>query len=484
MFIPAHEHPIRALARALALPLALGAALLAAPPAAAAPPPATHAAGDPAAGPDTNPAVEPRVEPWVEGEAPLGPEELTTSIGRIGLVLPGQQVTLVGAGFRAGETTQATLDPVTPAAVPLGTTTADSSGDVSLPVTLPTGLDVGEHTIILTSTDATRTLRVLTPPTTLTSNGTDTQAVALPIPVGGWVTLLDATEEPVTQVTSRDQGVYSLDPSTGRVTFVPKKMFWGAVRPAHFRLTDAAGQTVQGTYAPKVDARPLPFVRAAERTLTDASGDKAQVGCTAGPIAVVKCEATLTAVVGSEDVVLGTGTGETATPVVGTRLADVTLTPHGRRLAGRPGGIPADITVRMWVPDVPEPLEATGTTVLTALTVSAPRAIRYPAGVLDIPDADLPYVNALRARLADVTTVTCTGGTDNLGDPETNRSVAEDRARRVCEYLTANTVSGQVRAVVRSVGADQPVADNSTEEGRARNRRVEIAFGYAPEASS
>ncbi|WP_051570997.1 OmpA family protein [Cryptosporangium arvum] len=508
MFIPAHEHPIRALVRAAALPLALGAALTFPTAATAEPPPAPGQAGGPMAGepvggpmagepavepmagepavePMTGePAVEPMTEPWVEPAPPPAPDELTTSLGPIGLALPGQQLTLVGTGFRPGETTQATADPATATATALGTAIASGAGEVSLTVTLPTGLDVGDHTVVLTGAEVTRTLHVLTPPTALTSNGPDVQAVALPIPAGGWVTLLDAKEEPVTQVSSRDQGLYSIDPSTGRVTFAPKSMFWGAVRPVHFRISDAVGQTVQGTWTPAVDARPLPSVRTAERTLTDASGGTARIGCTAGPIAVVTCEATLTAVVGSEDVVLGTGTGQTATPVVGTRVADVTLTEQGRRLAGRPGGIAAEVSVRMWVPDRPEPFEATGETVLTALTVTAPRTIRYPAGGLDVPEADLPYLNALRSRLTDVTAVTCTGGTDDQGDAETNRQVAEDRARRVCEYLTANTISGQVRAVVRSVGEDDPVADNTTEEGRTRNRRVEIAFSYAAEPSS
>ncbi|GAA0245682.1 OmpA family protein [Cryptosporangium japonicum] len=513
MFTPAHEHPIRTLARALALPLALGAALALPAVAAAEPPPAPGQAGGPVAGDPAaqpmagdraaqpvagdpaaqpvagepvagQPAGEPLIEPWVEPAPPPAPDELTTSLGRIGLALPGQQLTLVGTGFRPGEITQATADPATASATPLGTATASDTGEVSLPVTLPTGLDVGDHTVVLAGAALTRTLHVLTPPTALTSNGTDTQAIALPIPAGGWVTLLDANEDPVTQVSSRDQGLYSIDPATGRATFVPKSMFWGAVRPVHFRISDAAGQLVQGTWTPTVDARPLPSVRAAKRTLTDAGGGTAQVGCTAGPIAVVRCEATLTAVVGSEDVVLATGTGETTTPVVGTRVADVALTEQGRRLAGRPGGIAAGITVRMWVPDRPDVFEATGETVLTTLTVTAPRTIRYPAGGLDVPEADLPYLNALRSRLTDVTTVTCTGGTDDQGDAETNRQVAEDRARRVCEYLTANTISGQVRAVVRSVGEDNPVADNTTEEGRNRNRRVEITFGYAAEPSS
>ncbi|GAA3398432.1 OmpA family protein [Cryptosporangium minutisporangium] len=410
---------------------------------------------------------------------------LETTLGRIGLAVPGQQLTLLGTGFRPSSTVEATLDPQTPAPTALGGGVADATGLVSLTVTLPASLPTAPHEIVMTGVDPagsplSKALAVTTPPTALTSSAPGPQSVTLPIPEGGWVTLLDDKEEPVTQVTSRDQGSYSLDPASGRITFRPDRMFWGPVRPVHYRLVDAVDQRVRGTYAPTVLARPLPMVRAAERTLTDADGATATIGCTAGPIAVARCEVTLSAVVGSEYVVLGTGTVAPANPLVGTRVADVALTPQGRRLAGRPGGIAAEIAARMWVPDTTEPVEATGTTQLTAMTVTAPRAIRYPAGGLDVPESELPYLNALRSRMADVTTVTCTGGTDDSGDADANRQIAEDRARRVCEYLTANTTA---RPSVRSVGEDQPVADNTTEEGRNRNRRVEITFSYATEST-
>ncbi|WP_073265358.1 OmpA family protein [Cryptosporangium aurantiacum] len=411
---------------------------------------------------------------------------LDTTLGRISLAVPGQQLTLLGTGFRAASPVEALLDPQTPAATQLGSALADAAGLISLPVTLPSDLAEGDHTIAASGVDAAGAahrpeLRVTTPPTTLTSSAPGTQSVLLPVPDGGWVTLLDENEEPVTQVSSKNQGKYSLDPASGRITFRPDTMFWGAVRPVHYQLTDAASQRVRGTYAPMVTARPLPMVRAAKRTLTDAAGTTAQVGCTAGPIAVSRCTVTLSAVVGNEYLELGTGTVEAATPAVGTRVVDVTLTRSGRRLAGRPGGITADIVARMWVPDTSEAVEATGSTQLTALTVTAPRPVRYPTGGLDVPESELPYLNALRSRMTDVKTVTCTGGTDDVGEADANRQIALDRARRVCEYLTANTTA---RPDVHSVGEDRPVAGNTTEEGRARNRRVEITFGYASEATA
>ncbi|TQS39784.1 OmpA family protein [Cryptosporangium phraense] len=405
---------------------------------------------------------------------------LDTTLGPIGLALPNQQLTLLGAGYRPAGTADALLDPRT-TATPLGTGTADDRGNVTLQVTLPATLTPGPHVVALTGTTPTgdtlrRRLRVTTPDTELTSSAPGAQSVTLPIPSGGWVTLLDNQEEPVTFVSSRNQGTYSIDPSTGKVTFAPRGIFWGKVRPVHFQLEDAAGQRVRGTWAPTVTARPIPTVRAAKRTITDAAGATAQVGCTAGPIPVEKCTVTMNAVVGDEDVVLGTGTEQAQNPTPGTRVVDVALTPRGRKLAGRPGGIEAAITVRMWVPGASKAIGADATTTLIARTVAVPHPVHYAVGESGVPEGELAYLNALRSRMAGVTTVTCTGGTDDAGDADVNRRTAEERARSVCDYLTRGRT---IRSVVQSVGEDQPVADNATEDGRARNRRVDVTFGYA-----
>jgi outer membrane protein OmpA-like peptidoglycan-associated protein len=65
-----------------------------------------------------------------------------------------------------------------------------------------------------------------------------------------------------------------------------------------------------------------------------------------------------------------------------------------------------------------------------------------------------------------------TGHTDNVGDPRRNQALSETRAEAVRSYLVAHGVDGgRVEAV--GLGDAQPVATNDTEEGRARNRRIE-----------
>jgi outer membrane protein OmpA-like peptidoglycan-associated protein len=66
------------------------------------------------------------------------------------------------------------------------------------------------------------------------------------------------------------------------------------------------------------------------------------------------------------------------------------------------------------------------------------------------------------------------GYTDNLGAPELNHQVGLARAKAVKQYLGEYyEIPGDWIKVV-SYGMDKPVADNSTPEGRAKNRRVVI----------
>ena len=65
------------------------------------------------------------------------------------------------------------------------------------------------------------------------------------------------------------------------------------------------------------------------------------------------------------------------------------------------------------------------------------------------------------------------GHTDNIGTPAYNQTLSEKRADAVMEYLIKNGISPErLRSI--GFGASQPVEDNSTEEGRSKNRRTEF----------
>lgn len=67
------------------------------------------------------------------------------------------------------------------------------------------------------------------------------------------------------------------------------------------------------------------------------------------------------------------------------------------------------------------------------------------------------------------------GHTDNTGSAEYNQRLSERRANAVADVLMEGGVPFS-RIVAFGRGEDQPVASNLTEEGRARNRRVEIVI--------
>ena len=67
------------------------------------------------------------------------------------------------------------------------------------------------------------------------------------------------------------------------------------------------------------------------------------------------------------------------------------------------------------------------------------------------------------------------GHTDDVGSLESNQRLSEERARNVAKFLMLRGVTADKIKVV-GYGKTQPLANNSTEEGRALNRRVEIRF--------
>ncbi|SUD89784.1 OmpA family protein [Psychrobacter phenylpyruvicus] len=73
----------------------------------------------------------------------------------------------------------------------------------------------------------------------------------------------------------------------------------------------------------------------------------------------------------------------------------------------------------------------------------------------------------------DQTTVTVMGHTDSVGNPTYNQGLSQRRAQSVAGYLVNRGVSSY-RIQTLGYGQSQPIADNSTEQGRMQNRRVEI----------
>jgi len=82
---------------------------------------------------------------------------------------------------------------------------------------------------------------------------------------------------------------------------------------------------------------------------------------------------------------------------------------------------------------------------------------------------DLAEVMKLKPTLV----IEIAGHTDNTGTSEINLKLSQDRADAVRNYLLKKGISSD-RVTAKGYGDTEPVADNSTDEGKQKNRRTEV----------
>ncbi|MES2513792.1 MAG: OmpA family protein [Bacteroidota bacterium] len=84
-----------------------------------------------------------------------------------------------------------------------------------------------------------------------------------------------------------------------------------------------------------------------------------------------------------------------------------------------------------------------------------------------------PALNALADQLSaqPTTTIEIKGHTDNVGDDIKNQLLSEKRAKAVFDYLISKHISAN-RLSYKGLGGKEPIANNDTEDGRSKNRRV------------
>jgi len=101
--------------------------------------------------------------------------------------------------------------------------------------------------------------------------------------------------------------------------------------------------------------------------------------------------------------------------------------------------------------------------------------IHFATGKADILPESKPVVDEIVTMLKKRPSlrVGVEGHTDNTGTPATNKTLSEARAKSVVAAITAAGISA-TRLEAVGYGQERPVADNRLEDGRAKNRRVEI----------
>ena len=114
-----------------------------------------------------------------------------------------------------------------------------------------------------------------------------------------------------------------------------------------------------------------------------------------------------------------------------------------------------------------QPLEVNATIVLNN--------VFFDVGKFELKPASQVELDKLVQLLKDNPSlkIQISGHTDNVGKPADNLALSNNRAKAVVNYLIANGITTQ-RLSAKGFGETQPVADNKTEDGRAKNRRTEL----------
>ena len=106
-----------------------------------------------------------------------------------------------------------------------------------------------------------------------------------------------------------------------------------------------------------------------------------------------------------------------------------------------------------------------------------PGNITFNTGKADINEDFNDVLNSVSLVLDEYekTIIAVAGHTDSTGSKAFNQKLSEERAASVGEYMKTQGIP-EVRIETLGMGEDYPIGDNSTEEGRNSNRRVELTL--------
>jgi outer membrane protein OmpA-like peptidoglycan-associated protein len=318
------------------------------------------------------------------------------------------------------------------------------------------------------------------------------QRVEVPLASGDQVVLLDGTGHPATVVDHAGKGRYRLAvaPAIATITFEPEGGFAGKAPTVPFRVVDAYGRAALGSFAPTVltpgstqEPRPVapapttdrPGKRGTATLRLRLSGPERVVlhGDAAIPVrcagrALTRCAVTLTATVRGRELVLARGTSTRVAPH-GAMSVTARLTALGRARAARLGGVRA--VVRATGSGGAGSARARAAVRLLPQAAGVSRAAHFDGFSATLRRADRARLVRLRAHLAGVRSVTCTGFANGRVASAFNARLAAARARAVCAAIAPNGVATHVRAANEGRA---PLAAAAEQQ----NRRVDVSIAY------
>jgi len=205
-------------------------------------------------------------------------------------------------------------------------------------------------------------------------------------------------------------------------------------------------------------------------------------------IATVAIALTLSGCANMSETQRGTATGAAVGAGVGAVIGGTTSGGGGQRTTTGAllGGIAGAVAGNIWSSkmeaqkrSMEQATQGTGVQVTQTadnrLKLDIPSDISFDTNRADIKSDFRQILDKFAEGLVDntATQVSIIGHTDNTGSDAINNPLSIERAARTRDYLTARNVAAG-RITVDGRGSHEPVASNSTETGRAKNRRVEI----------
>ncbi|AWY43181.1 OmpA family protein [Pseudomonas putida] len=117
----------------------------------------------------------------------------------------------------------------------------------------------------------------------------------------------------------------------------------------------------------------------------------------------------------------------------------------------------------------PEPVQS------EVITLSDAGDVLFAFNQSDLTPTAKSQLDSIMGKLEDasVVSIKVVGHTDSVGSDAYNQGLSERRASSVAQYLLSQGVA-PAKLTSEGKGESEPVADNATDEGRAKNRRVEL----------
>jgi outer membrane protein OmpA-like peptidoglycan-associated protein len=102
--------------------------------------------------------------------------------------------------------------------------------------------------------------------------------------------------------------------------------------------------------------------------------------------------------------------------------------------------------------------------------------MQFPVGTAIIEPENYALLGKVQRAIQtfDSPSVIVEGHTDSTGNDETNQALSEKRANAVRDYMVANKTIPADKIGSMGYGPTRPLASNTTPEGRAINRRIDV----------